>query len=94
VKIAQVFMVDLHANMGNAAIVRAAIGLATDLKLDVVVEGVETVEQLNLVRTWSGTNVQGYYFSRPLPAREIAALLRVGRIDIQATTPVAAAAAA
>jgi EAL domain-containing protein (putative c-di-GMP-specific phosphodiesterase class I) len=46
------------------------------LKLDVVAEGVETVEQREFLRQRACTQMQGYQFSKPLPASEFAALLR------------------
>jgi predicted signal transduction protein with EAL and GGDEF domain len=49
------------------------------LKLRVVAEGVETQAQLNYLRRHGCDEMQGYYFSRPLPADEFAALLREGR---------------
>jgi diguanylate cyclase (GGDEF)-like protein/PAS domain S-box-containing protein len=80
IKISESFIADLTSTSGNAVIVKAAIGLAHQLKLDVVVEGVATAEQLQLVRSWGCHKVQGYYYSRPLPPEELSALLRVGRI--------------
>jgi predicted signal transduction protein with EAL and GGDEF domain len=80
VKIAQDFIVDLTPSSGDAVIVKAAIGLAHELNLGVVVEGVQTFEQLELIRSWGGREVQGYYYSRPLPAAEATALLRTGKI--------------
>jgi diguanylate cyclase (GGDEF)-like protein/PAS domain S-box-containing protein len=80
IKIAQSFIVDLTTTIANHVIVKAAIGLAHELNLDVVVEGVETVEQLNLIRSWSCRKAQGHYFSKPLPARELSVLLRAGKI--------------
>ena len=78
VKIAQEFMLDLTPR--NATIVKAAIGLAHELKLNVVVEGVETKEQVEFIKSWGCRNVQGFYFSEPLPAPEIAAFLRAGNL--------------
>ena len=68
IKIAQEFMVDMAAGSSNAAIVQAAIALARALKLDVIVEGVETAAQLALVRSMGAHEVQGYYYSKPLAA--------------------------
>jgi EAL domain-containing protein (putative c-di-GMP-specific phosphodiesterase class I) len=92
IKIAQCFIVNLTSASGNSMIVKAALGLARDLNLDVVVEGVETAEQLQLVRSWGCREVQGYYFSRPLPAEELSVLLRAGAILPAPAIPVAAAA--
>jgi diguanylate cyclase (GGDEF)-like protein len=79
IKIAQCFMTDLNTT-GNTVIVRAALGLGRELKIDVVVEGVETAEQLRLVRSWGSRKVQGFYFSRPLTACDLEPLLRAGII--------------
>ncbi|MBV8681720.1 MAG: EAL domain-containing protein [Caulobacteraceae bacterium] len=75
IKIAQDFVRDLETASGDAAIVKATIGLARELKIDVLAEGVERPEQLELLETWGCREVQGYYFARPLPPSEIAALL-------------------
>ena len=48
----------------------APTGLAKSLKIPVVAEGVETEEQLKLLRELGCPLVQGFYFSRPLPAAE------------------------
>ena len=45
-----------------------------------VVEGVETAAQIRLLKAWGGRIVQGYFFARPFPAPEVAALLRTGKI--------------
>jgi PAS domain S-box-containing protein len=80
IKIAQNFVIDIGKVADNDAIVRAALGLARELGIEVVVEGVETAAQLDLLRAWGAKIVQGYYFSRPLPADETLALLRSGSI--------------
>src|SRR6185312_9999765 len=78
VKIAQEFMADMVEGSSNAAIVQAAIGLASALKLAVIVEGVETAAQLALVQAMGARDVQGYYYSRPLPAPDLAPMLERG----------------
>ena len=80
IKIDQSFIKDIGKASGSDAIVRAALALARELGIETVVEGVETAEQLALLRAWGARIVQGYYFARPLPAAEVASLLRVGRI--------------
>lgn len=80
IKIAQTFVTSLTETSSTAAIVKAAIGLAHELNLDVVVEGVETARQLALVGGWGGNQIQGFYFSPPLSAAEIEPLLRAGRV--------------
>jgi len=62
---------------GRAAdLVHAALGLARALGLTAVAEGVETPEQQALVSERGCTLAQGFHFARPLPAREVTALLR------------------
>jgi EAL domain-containing protein (putative c-di-GMP-specific phosphodiesterase class I) len=75
VKIAQSFIVNLTGETSNMAIVKAAIGLAREPNLDVLVEGIETAEQLGRIRSWGCRNVQGDYFSKSLPASELSTLL-------------------
>jgi EAL domain-containing protein (putative c-di-GMP-specific phosphodiesterase class I) len=55
--------------------------MAHELGFDAILEGVETAEQLEHIRAWNGHKVQGFYFSKPLPAGEVTALLRVGKIS-------------
>ena len=80
IKIAQTFIADIGIERGNDAIVRAALGLARELNIEVVVEGVETAAQLELLQAWGCRIVQGYYFARPLPVHQAEALLRSGKI--------------
>ncbi len=60
----------------DAAIVGAVTGIADTLGLKVVAEGVETEEQLEVVRNLGCHFAQGFYFARPLPAEELPPLLR------------------
>jgi EAL domain-containing protein (putative c-di-GMP-specific phosphodiesterase class I) len=60
--------------------VKTTIGLARELGLQVVAEGVETREQFELLKAWGCRSVQGFYFSRPHPAEELTDLLRRGTI--------------
>jgi diguanylate cyclase (GGDEF)-like protein/PAS domain S-box-containing protein len=65
IKIAQTFIKDIGVEPGNDAIVRAALSLARELNIEVVVEGVETLAQLELLKAWGGRIIQGYYFAKP-----------------------------
>jgi len=78
IKIAQNFIRDLLVTPGDAAIVKATIGLARELDINVIAEGVETEEQLKLLRSWGCREAQGYYFARPVEADAAAELLRSG----------------
>jgi diguanylate cyclase (GGDEF)-like protein/PAS domain S-box-containing protein len=79
IKIAQNFVLDLD-RPGSAAVVRATIGLARELGIDVIAEGVETEMQLRLLQSWGCLEVQGYYFAKPKLPDALEPLLRVGRI--------------
>jgi EAL domain-containing protein (putative c-di-GMP-specific phosphodiesterase class I) len=65
IKIAQSFIADIGIVSGSDAIVRAALGLARELEIEVVVEGVETKTQLDMLKAWGCRIVQGYYYARP-----------------------------
>lgn len=71
-KIDASFVRELLTSPDNEAIVTAIIGMARSLNLRVIAEGVETVEQLNLLRKFGCHIMQGYYFSRPIPAADFA----------------------
>jgi EAL domain-containing protein (putative c-di-GMP-specific phosphodiesterase class I) len=58
--------------------VTAVIGLARGLKLRIIAEGVETLEELEFLRAHRCDAAQGYYFSRPVPPEQFAKLLKTG----------------
>jgi EAL domain-containing protein (putative c-di-GMP-specific phosphodiesterase class I) len=80
IKIDRTFIRDIDANAGSAVIVGAVVGIARALGMTTVAEGVETAEQLALVRRQGCALVQGYLFSRPRPVGEVPALIRSLRI--------------
>jgi EAL domain-containing protein (putative c-di-GMP-specific phosphodiesterase class I) len=68
IKIDRSFVMDgLSTNSGSAAIVRSMIMLGRNLGLNLVAEGVESAEQLSLLRSWGCQMAQGFYYSPPLP---------------------------
>jgi diguanylate cyclase (GGDEF)-like protein len=77
-KIDQSFVRDLSNDNDAAAIVRAIIQLGQALQLVVIAEGVETREQFEFLGRSGCHEVQGYLFSRPVPAGQFAALLEKG----------------
>jgi len=80
IKIAQEFVKDIGIEPNDTAIVKAAIGLARELGIGVMAEGVETADQLRLLHAWGCRQAQGYYFAPPMPAEDILPLLRSGSI--------------
>ena len=62
----------------NAALIRAMVGLASDLQMQTTAEGVETQEELVLVRNLGCALIQGYYFGKPMPAEEARELAEKG----------------
>jgi len=74
-KIDQSFVREILTVRADLEIVSAVIGLAKNLHLDILAEGVETEQQLSLLRSLNCTYAQGYLFSRPLPANEIPRLV-------------------
>lgn len=74
-KIDQSFVRDIETDENDAAIVRSIIGLGHQFKLKVISEGTETREQLEFLRANGCDQIQGYYFSRPLPADQFIAFV-------------------
>lgn len=74
-KIDRSFIRDIPEDQDNAAIAAAIIAMARSLNLEVIAEGVETEDQLAFLRDQGCDEVQGYYFSPPLPSEEIEAYL-------------------
>jgi EAL domain-containing protein (putative c-di-GMP-specific phosphodiesterase class I) len=75
VKIDQNFVRDLTHSPNDGAIISAVISMARALKLRVVAEGVETEEQLAFLRRQHCETIQGFLYSRPLPAEDFEAVL-------------------
>jgi diguanylate cyclase (GGDEF)-like protein/PAS domain S-box-containing protein len=78
-KIDIAFVRDITTNPNDAAIALAIISMAHSLKLSVIAEGVESRPQLEYLRRNRCDEIQGYYFSRPLPADELGRLVQEGR---------------
>lgn len=67
IKIDRSFLIGIHKSHDNSAIVDSMISLAHKLGKTVVAEGVESIDQLMHLKTVSCDELQGYYFSRPVP---------------------------
>ncbi len=78
-KIDKSFVDDIATDPDSAVIAATIIALGHNLKLNVIAEGVETAEQLAVLREMKCDEMQGYYFSRPIPAEELERLLREDR---------------
>jgi EAL domain-containing protein (putative c-di-GMP-specific phosphodiesterase class I) len=77
-KIDQSFVRQISTAGEDTVIVTAVIGIAQGLKLRVIAEGVETREEVEFLRAHQCDEAQGYYFSRPVPAEQLAKLLKTG----------------
>jgi EAL domain-containing protein (putative c-di-GMP-specific phosphodiesterase class I) len=76
IKIDQSFVGELAAGGESMAIVRAVTGLGRSLGISTTAEGVETAEQLSLLRSEGCNEVQGFLFSPALPAADVEKMLR------------------
>ena len=87
-KIDRAFITDITRNPEDAAIADAAIGIAKRLGMRTVAEGVETEGQMRYLCRLGCDEMQGYYFSPPVPAGEFAAMLRSGaQMALQPAAP-------
>uniref|UniRef100_A0ACD5H2N1 Bifunctional diguanylate cyclase/phosphodiesterase n=1 Tax=Desertifilum tharense IPPAS B-1220 TaxID=1781255 RepID=A0ACD5H2N1_9CYAN len=74
-KIDRSFIRDVVSNAHNAAVTNAIITLAKSLRLNITAEGVETAEQCEYIKAQGCHEIQGYYFSPPLPKEAMTELL-------------------
>jgi diguanylate cyclase (GGDEF)-like protein/PAS domain S-box-containing protein len=84
IKIDRSFVHGLASNADSKAIIRAVTGLGTSLGITTTGEGVETLEELEYLRGEGCTEAQGYFFSKPKPAREVLKLLSQQLVTIKA----------
>ncbi|MBK3805554.1 putative bifunctional diguanylate cyclase/phosphodiesterase [Stutzerimonas stutzeri] len=78
-KIDKSFVASMGARPEKRQLVEAMVGLAHNLRLEVVAEGVETAEQLELLRQFGAQQVQGYLVSQPLPLAELLSFMSAER---------------
>ena len=75
-KIDRSFIKDLKPKTKDLEIIRAVISLAHGLELDIVAEGIDKEEQLDILKSLNCSIVQGYYYSHPLNPKDMAQMLR------------------
>lgn len=78
-KVDQSFVLDITSNPDDAAIARSVISLAHSLRLQVIAEGVETEAQMTYLRRQGCDQIQGYYFSQPVPSDAFEQILVQGK---------------
>jgi EAL domain-containing protein (putative c-di-GMP-specific phosphodiesterase class I) len=83
IKIDRSFMRDVTSHPNAAAVVHSILNLAQSLGLGCIAEGVETPEQLNYLREQLCAEVQGFLFSKPLPAADMPELLNAKRAGLK-----------
>jgi EAL domain-containing protein (putative c-di-GMP-specific phosphodiesterase class I) len=86
-KIDRGFVKDLMTRADDASIVQAIISMAHSLRLKVVAEGVETIEQLDSLKSMGCDQYQGFHFSPPLSVADFGDLMRVRKRDEDAFEP-------
>jgi EAL domain-containing protein (putative c-di-GMP-specific phosphodiesterase class I) len=74
-KIDRAFVRDVQENQNTAEIARAIIGLSRGLNLEVVAEGAEVKEHIDFLKEHGCDSIQGYFYSKPLAARDFEAKL-------------------
>ena len=75
-KVDRSFITDLEWNSGNVQIIKAVIQLGHILDMEVVIEGVETQRQVEILRDNGCDFIQGFYYGKPMPAEEVPEYLR------------------
>jgi len=88
-KIDRTFVRDITVNEDSAALSAAIVGLAKSLRLDVVAEGVETLDQLRVLEELGCHIVQGFYFSKPMDPDKMPAFVNEGLAAVIAETELA-----
>ena len=87
IKVDRSFVHDLPHSAQDAAITKAIIAMAQSLKMEVVAEGIETLEQGQFLRANGCDKAQGFYYSKPLPAAQIRELLKRAKREAAQPAP-------
>jgi len=80
-KIDQSFVQGLNLDSGDDSLIKAIIAMGQSLNLTIISEGVETEDQFNFLQSHNCDQVQGYYFSKAVPAEQISLILE-GKQDL------------
>jgi len=83
IKIDKSFIRDIHKDSENSEIVKAILAMGQSLRLSVVAEGVETIEELTLLRNWGCQIIQGFVFSKPVSAETVPLILEEDYLSTQ-----------
>ncbi len=83
IKVDRSFVMDLPHNHDDVILTQTIINLGKNLRLNVVAEGVETIEQVNMLRDFGCHQVQGYFYSRPVEASQFVLFLQKHLKQIQ-----------
>jgi EAL domain-containing protein (putative c-di-GMP-specific phosphodiesterase class I) len=86
IKIDRSFVSHIVRDEDATAIARSIIGLGQSLKLQVVAEGVEDRETLDILRSWDCELAQGYHIARPMPAKDLPSWMRAWDLKSPAHT--------
>ncbi len=84
-KIDKSFICDTPSHEGDCAIAKSIISLANNLRLDVIAEGVETLDQLKFLQENGCSIIQGFYFSKPLDIDEFTAYVNAPNAKMEQT---------
>ena len=93
IKIDRSFIANLGEDRTSMTLVQSILGMAHNLNLQVVAEGVESLEQVIMLRRLGCDKIQGYFFCKPVAAASIPAVLQEAKValasatDVQAPTP-------
>ena len=82
-KVDRSFVTRLHEKPASYKIVKSLLTLSQDMGLDCIIEGVETVDELNALMSLGRTTVQGYLFSRPMPFEQTLEWLQKTPLELQ-----------
>jgi diguanylate cyclase (GGDEF)-like protein len=88
IKIDRSFIVDLLAHKGATAIIKSITSLAEALGMETTAEGVETIDQLDILREQGCNQIQGYYFSKPVPARDVSRMFGEQNVEVASSSGV------